>query len=355
MTQGGVDSGKARVRVLVIDDAAFMVKAVTELLSEDPQIEVVGSARNGQEGLEKIKELKPDVVTLDVDMPVMDGLRAVRHIMIESPVPVVMLSSLFSDGAITFEALRLGVVDFLPKPSGAISRDIDDAKHLIIDRVKIAASVNIYNIHRVKLTPWSLEDQLEDRYAFQPLDYLVAVGTTLGGPNTVIRLLSKLPPRVPAAIVVQQEISEKIEAAFVRKFNEHVGWNVEQAQDGTVIEQGTCYISTIHESVTIDANDEGHACLRVQPGPVERPLNDLFTSLASVFESHSIGVLLTGVGDDGADGFAAIRSRSGTTLAQNTNTCVYPNLTEYAIERGTVDYVEEEGNLASRIEALMNS
>lgn len=353
--KGGPNDRNGRVRVLVIDDAAFMVKALSEILASDPQIEVVGAARNGQEGLEKIRELKPDVVTLDVDMPVMDGLRAVRHIMIECPVPVVMLSSLFSDGAITFEALRLGVVDFLPKPSGAISRDIDDAKHLILDRVKIAASVNIYNIHRVKLTRWNADDHLEDRYAFQPLDYLVAMGTTLGGPNTVIRLLSNLPTRLPAAIVVQQELSDRVEAAFIRKLDEHVGWNVEPVEDGAIIEQGTCYISTIHRSVTIDATEDGHACLRVREEPSPRPLNDLFTSLASVFESHAVGVLLTGVGDDGADGFSAIRSRSGTTIAQTTNTCVYPNLTEYAIERGTVDFVEDEKNLAARIEAVMGS
>jgi len=115
-------------KVLVIDDASFMVKAVTDLLEMDPDIQVVGSARNGLEGLEKIKELRPDVVTLDIDMPIMDGIRAVRHIMIEAPLPIVVLSSLFADGSITFEALRLGVVDFVPKPSGAISQDISRAK-----------------------------------------------------------------------------------------------------------------------------------------------------------------------------------------------------------------------------------
>ena len=138
-----------KIKVLVVDDASFMVKAVSDILKSDPQIEVVGSARNGQEGLDKIKELQPDVITLDVDMPVMDGIKTVRHVMIESPVPIVMLSSLFSDGAITFEALRLGVVDFVPKPSGAISQDIHNAKQEILDRVKIAASMHIENSSRL--------------------------------------------------------------------------------------------------------------------------------------------------------------------------------------------------------------
>ncbi len=111
-----------KIKVLIVDDASFMVKALTNILKSDSGIEVVGNAKNGREALEKIRQLRPDVVTLDVDMPIMDGISAVRHIMINEPVPIVMLSSLFDHGEITFEALRLGVVDFLPKPSGAISR-----------------------------------------------------------------------------------------------------------------------------------------------------------------------------------------------------------------------------------------
>lgn len=342
-----------KIRVLVVDAAAFMVKAISDILASDPQIEVIGSAHNGQEGLEKIKALKPDVITLDVDMPVMDGLRTVRHIMIESPVPVVMMSALFSDGAITFEALRLGVVDFLPKPLGPILQDIEEAKHLIIDRVKIAASINLDNIQRVKLNSLDVHEQLGDRYGFQPLDYLVAVGTTLGGPNAVIRLLAHLPPRLPAAVIVQQEISLKIIDSFVSKFDEHVSWKIEVARDGTLIEQGICYIGTLEESILIQVNENGEACLRVSPDKPANPLNDLFSSVANAFENNAIGVLLTGVGEDGADGCGVIRSRSGVTIAQTTNTCVYPNLTEYAIEQGTVDHVADEGDLADRIEASM--
>ncbi len=118
------DNMEKKIKVLVVDDALFMRKAVTDILEEDADIQVLDTAKDGKEGLSKIKKLRPDVITLDIDMPVMDGLTAIRHIMIESPVPIVVLSSLFSDGAITFDALRLGVVDFVPKPSGAISEDI---------------------------------------------------------------------------------------------------------------------------------------------------------------------------------------------------------------------------------------
>lgn len=162
-----------KLKVLVVDDATFMTKAISDLLESDPDIEVVGVANNGLEGLEKIKELQPDVVTLDIDMPVMDGLQAVRHIMIESPVPIVVLSSLFSDGSITFEALRLGVVDFVAKPSGAISSDIHTAKQHIVDRIKLASAVNFQNIRRVRINKQTKEAGLADLYGFHPLIILL--------------------------------------------------------------------------------------------------------------------------------------------------------------------------------------
>jgi len=343
-----------KIKVLVVDDAAFMVKAVSELLESDPGIKIVGNARNGLEGLEKIKALRPDVITLDMDMPVMDGVTTIRHIMIEAPVPIVVLSSLFSDGNITFEALRLGVVDFLPKPSGAISRDIYRAKQQLIDRVKLAAVVNLQNIRRVRLSRWDSRDLLAERYGFQSLDYLLAVGTTLGGPNTSLRLFSSLSPKLPAAAVIVQEISPKILPAFVQKFDEYVPWKVEVARDGTIVEQGVCYVSSYENTITFRVNDNREICLQVSETS-DKPLNALFASAADIFERHAIGLLLTGIGDDGTEGFAKIKKKSGTTITQKIETCVYPNLIQCAIERQVVDFVVDEDRLPVTIAALMES
>ncbi|MDG4550857.1 MAG: chemotaxis protein CheB [Candidatus Contendobacter sp.] len=343
-----------KIKVLVVDDAAFMVKAVSELLESDPGIKIVGNARNGLEGLEKIKALHPDVVTLDMDMPVMDGVTTIRHIMIEAPVPVVVLSSLFSDGGITFEALRLGVVDFLPKPSGAISHDIHRAKQQLIDRVKLAAVVSLQNIRRVKLSRWDSRELLAERYRFQSLDYLLAIGTTLGGPNTSLRLMSSLSPRLPAAAVIVQEISPKILPAFVKKFDEYVPWKVEVARDGTVLEQGVCYVSSYENTITFQVNSNREICLRVDEAS-DKPLDALFASAANIFERHAIGLLLTGIGNDGTDGFAQIKRKAGATIAQEVETCVYPNLIQCAIERGVVDRVVSENQLPATIAALMEN
>ncbi|MDM8544376.1 chemotaxis protein CheB [Desulfococcaceae bacterium HSG9] len=343
-----------KIKAIVVDDAAFMRHAITNILETDPLIQVIGTAENGIEGLEKIKQLHPDVITLDIDMPVMDGLTSIRHIMIESPVPVVVLSSLFSDGAITFEALRLGVVDFVPKPSGAISVNIDQAKHLIIDRTKMATSVNIGNIRRVRLPQWNVRDQLDDRYHFRELDYIITIGTNLSGPNTIIRFLTKLSPAIPAAIVVMKEISPKIIAAFVERFDEKVPWKIKMAEEGQVLEQGICYICSNEKTMELRRNLQGAICLKVV-SPTADPLNVLFSSAAHIFQQNTIGLLLTGTGRDGADGFVNIKAESGVTVVQDAKCCVYPNLTENAVERGVVDMIVKENDLPSVIEKLMDS
>ena len=341
-----------KLKVLVVDDATFMTKAISDLLESDPDIEVVGVANNGLEGLEKIKELQPDVVTLDIDMPVMDGLQAVRHIMIESPVPIVVLSSLFSDGSITFEALRLGVVDFVAKPSGAISSDIHTAKQHIVDRIKLASAVNFQNIRRVRINKQTKEGGLAELYGFHPLDYIIAIGTSLTGPNTFIRLMTRLNAGLPAAAVILLEISPKILAAFAEKFNEFVSWKIEVARQGTVLEQGVCYIQSNMASLTIGLNENGDPCFQLGDR-VENPLNTFFRSAAEVFRENTVGVLLTGYGDDGSDGFAAIQEKAGKTIAQSVESCVYPNLTDIAIKRNKVDLVVEEAKLAEAIESVI--
>jgi len=341
-----------KIKVLIVDDAAFMRKAIADVLGRDSGIEVVGTARNGLEGLEAIKKLNPDVITLDIDMPVMDGLTGIRHIMIESPVPIVVLSSLFTDGAITFDALRLGVVDFIPKPSGAVSTDIEKSQRQLIDRIKLASSVNLANIRRVRLMNWDINERLSARYGYQQLDYLLTLGTTLSGPNTVIRLLSNLPPRLPAAVVVIQEISPKIITAFAAQFDASVPWRVRVAEDDMAIEQGTCYISSYEKPFRIQATTDGNACLKQVAGTAA-PLDLLFSSAAETFHQNTIGVLLTGIGEDGARGFAHIRESEGVTLAQDTQCCVYPNLTHNAIQRGAVDIVLDEIKLPQAIASIM--
>ncbi len=341
------------IKVLIVDDAAFMRKAISSMLADDPLIEVVGTASNGLEGLEQIEKLNPDVVTLDIDMPIMDGITSIRHIMIKSPVPVVVLSSLFSDGAITFDAMRLGVVDFIPKPSGAVSTDIDRSRKHLIDRIKLASEVNLSNIRRVRLPRTERGKSLE-HYAYQPLDYILVLGTTLSGPNTIIRLLANLPPTLPTAVVVSLEMSPKVLSAFVERFDALVNWEICEARDGMQLKQGCCYISSIHNKVRVQTNSDGTVSLGAAESEKE-PLNQLFRSAADVFQQNTIGILLTGIGTDGAEGCAHIQRLSGITMAQNTQTCVYPNLTDNAIKSGCVNTILDEPELPQAIISVMTT
>jgi two-component system chemotaxis response regulator CheB len=340
-----------KYKVLVVDDATFMTKAISDLLESDPEIEVIGVARNGLEGLKKIKELRPDVITLDIDMPVMDGLQAIRHIMIEAPVPIVVLSSLFSDGSITFEALRLGVVDFVAKPSGAISSDIHVAKQQIVDRIKLATAVNFQNIRRVRVRRQVWQQDAPHEMAV-PLKALIVVGTSLTGPNSFIRLMTRLDSDLSAAAVIMLEISPKILSGFAERFNEFASWRIAVAEDGAVLEQGVCYIQSNLLSLTVEADEEGRPRFKIG-GPTSRPLDTLFGSAAELFGSKAVGVLLTGYGEDGSEGFAKIQEHGGKTVAQSTESCVYPNLTDTAIRRTRVDMIVEEGRLAEAIGSLL--
>jgi two-component system chemotaxis response regulator CheB len=341
-----------KYKVVVIDDASFMTKAISEILETDPDIEVIGTAKNGLEGLKKVKELRPDVITLDMDMPVMNGIQAIRHIMIEAPLPIVVLSSLFSDGSVTFDALRLGVVDFVAKPSGAISQDIHSSKQQIINRVKLADSVQLDTIRRIHVSMRDSRASLSERYGFHSLDYIIAIGTSLTGPNTFIQLLTKLSPGLPAAVVVVLEISPKVLPSFVEKFNDFSPWKIEIAKEGTVLEQGVSYIHSNLSSLVVGINEDGNPCLHLGD-PVENPLDIFFSSAATVFKNQTVGVLLSGYGYDGAEGLARIKEKSGTTIAQSVETCVYPNLTDHAIKQNVVDRIVPQGKLVEAIESII--
>lgn len=333
------------VKVLVVDDSYFMRKIIIDILETDPQLKVVGTAGNGIDALEKIKSLRPDVVTLDIDMPDMDGLTAVRHIMIQCPVPVVVFSSLFCYGDITFESMMLGVIDFVPKPSGVVSKDKNYLRKKIIDRVKNASGVNIGNVRRASKYPKSKGIA---KTLYTSLDNIITVGAGLSGTSSVIRLVSKLEPTLPAAIIAMLEVTPQILPSFVERFNEHVAWNVALVEDGQEIKPGVCYIGSNENAVRVGLNDDNLPCFRLE-GDMPDPLNVLFESACNIFDRNTIGVMLDGLGDDGAVGFSQIQTCHGVTLVPNTNCCVFPNLSQNAINRGTVSQVVDEAFLPRTI------
>ena len=328
------------IRVVIVDDAEFMRKELTRILEEDTHIEVVGYGKTGQEGIETVKALKPDVVTLDIDMPEMDGITALKHIMIECPTPVVVVSALTHQGDVTFESLRLGVVDFIPKPSGSVSRDIESQKEELIHRIKIASSVDVEKIRRVKiqeipgnphidLVPW-----MKKR--------IVAVGTSLGGPNHIIRLVHHLPRDFKTPILISQDISPMILTSFVEKFNTVSPIKVVVATDKMILRQSTVYVNSLANDIGIHEDifeDAFYISLQPTGG---KPIDAMMMSAAETFESGTIGILLAGVNQDGVRGIEEVYQKGGTTLIQNYETHFLPDSNRDVLERGLITHMIDD-------------
>jgi two-component system chemotaxis response regulator CheB len=340
------------IKVLVVDDSYFMRKVIRQILELDDQLKVVGTSSNGADCLKKIKLLQPDVVTLDIDMPGMSGMSVIRHIMIQSPVPIVVFSSLFCYGDVTFEALQLGVVDFVPKPSGMLFEDKDRLHNMIIDRVKNASGVNLSNIRRANIRPKGTNRQRFSHAGPPELKKLITVGAGLSGTNSVIRLLAQLSPKLPCAMVALLEIAPQVLPAFVQKFNQCVPWRIVLIEEGQLIEPGVCYIGSTKDTLCVDLDRRGVPYIKKEE-KVSDPLNTLFKSSADCFHENAVGVLLNGLGGDGAAGFLRIKARGGVTIALQTNCCVFPNLTQNAIDNGAVTQVVDEYRLHEAIETLI--
>lgn len=333
------------VKVLIVDDASLMQKVLGNILRQDREISIVGYAKNGLECLEKIKKYNPDVISLDIDMPIMDGLTTIKHIMIENPIPIVVVSSMSQTGYVTFESLRLGVVDFIPKPSGAISMDMDTQERVLRDRVKIGANISIENVRRVRCK--KTDSFIESKSLQQCPEKLVGIGTSLGGPNTIIRIISSLSADFPGTILAMQEISPQILPSFCAYFDEIAPIKIRPAQNDVPLHPGVCYLVSNKCQVCIE-NRNGKRYLRLMKC-IESPIDSMFTSIADEFGENAMGVLLTGVGTDGADGLRGILDAGGTTVAQEAKCCVYPNLTYYAIEKGVIQRVLSDEEIPQEI------
>jgi two-component system, chemotaxis family, protein-glutamate methylesterase/glutaminase len=321
------------LKILVVDDSLLMQRVLIDILQSDPQISVVGTARNGEEALAKIPALHPDVITLDVEMPVMNGLTAVRKIMETNPVPVVMISALTQrEAQLTLKALEFGAVDYVPKPAGQISLNMDSVKSELILKVKTAASANV-----VQAKPLVYEEN----HNIEPIrisDKVILIAASTGGPPAVTQVLSRLPSNVPPILIVQH-MPKGVTKLFAESLNQSCKFKVKEAEEGDYIQEGLALIAPggYHMTVT----KAGRISLNQDP-PVNyvRPAADvMMNSAAEVYGNNNIGVVLTGMGSDGAKGIKAIKEKGGATIAQDEKTCVIFGMPNMAIQTGCVDVV----------------
>lgn len=326
-----------RIRVLVVDDSALMRKLIPQILQRDGSIEVVGTAMDGDFGLKKIQELKPDVVTLDLDMPRMDGMETLRQIMRKQHLPVIVVSALSTEGATaTFKALALGALDFVSKPHDAASSHMDAIAEDLISKIKIASRSRIRQAVPQFLTESPKREKTASKERRQPAK-LVAIGISTGGPNALQYLLSQLPAGFPGSILVVQHMPVGFTEMFARRLNESCAIEVKEAQPGDLLIAGRALVCPGDKHIKVRKMPLSATAVLCDEPRVNghRPSVDvLFHSVAAEFGEKSIGVIMTGMGDDGAVGLGEIKRAGGFTMAQSEDSCVVFGMPKAAIERG---------------------
>lgn len=331
-----------RIRVLVVDDSALMRKLIPLILERDPDVEVVGTAMDGAFALRKIAELKPDVVTLDLEMPRMDGIETLRMIMRSAPLPVIVFSTHSKEGAYaTFKALALGAIDFVPKPKDAAAGHLETVANQLIEKIKVAKrasgsrSVPKANL---ELPP---PNKRRTRAAIAP-NRIIAIGISTGGPNALQYMLAQIPPDFPASFVVVQHMPEGFTEMFARRLDECCALDVQEAKSGDLLVAGRVLICPGNRHMMVRRMPRGEMVI-LSDGPAingHRPSVDvLFHSVAQEFGLTAVGILMTGMGEDGAEGLGAIKTAGGVTIAQSEDSCVVPGMPRAAIVKGHVSKI----------------
>ncbi len=341
------------VRVLVVDDSALMRKLIPQIIESDSSIQVVGTAMDGNFGLKKIEELKPDVITLDLEMPGMGGLDMLKEIMRGHRLPVIVVSSHSTEGAsITLKALSMGAFDFVAKPRDVSARMPEIARDLI-GKIKAAAQSHLVHIPSVPQSLHSSGKAIPDGKK-QPARF-IAVGVSTGGPQALQYMLAQLPAHFPGTVVVVQHMPEGFTEMFARRLDECCAVAVKEAQSGDLLLPGRVLICPGNRHIRMKRLPLGDIVVLGDEATVNghRPSVDvLFQSLAIDFGQNGTAVLMTGMGDDGAEGMGKVKAAGGMTIAQSENSCVVFGMPKAAIERGFALRVVELEALANTLQVL---
>ncbi|HDX8590500.1 TPA: chemotaxis response regulator protein-glutamate methylesterase [Aeromonas dhakensis] len=346
------------IKVLVVDDSSFFRRRVSEIITQDPMLTVIDTAQNGREAVEKAQQLRPDVITMDIEMPVMDGISAVREIMAKCPTPILMFSSLTHEGAkATLDALDAGALDFLPKKFEDIARDKDEAVRLLQQRVKeisrkrflMSAPARPKAPEPVARTPLnaprSAERQAEPQRAAPVAAFkrsgksyqLVAIGTSTGGPVALQNVLTKLPGDFPHPILLIQHMPATFTAAFAARLNGLCQIGVKEAEDGDVLKPGHAYLAPGGKQMLLEGRGAS-ARIRIVDGNDKvnyKPCVDItFASAAKTYADKVLAIVLTGMGADGRDGARLLKEQGSTIWAQDEASCVVYGMPQAVAKAG---------------------
>ena len=342
-----------RIRVLVADDSALMRQTLKRIVADSADLELAGVARDGEDAVAKARELRPDVVSMDINMPKLDGITALQIILQERICPVVMVSSLTQQGAATtFECLELGAFDFVAKPDGTVSSNMGAVAGELIAKLKAAAARGIVDRlqrKRERRQPWTPPPVAFERVTG---NVGVAIGISTGGPATLQEVLPSIPPDLPASVFLVQHMPPPFVSSFAQRLAEHCALKVVEARSGMRVEPRVCYVAPggMHLCPYRKLNGEVVIRTPTTPATLFMPaVSVMMESVLKVYGAGAIGVLMTGIGDDGADQMVAIRQAGGHTIAESAETAVVFGMPREAIERGGACVVAPCHQVASEI------
>jgi len=349
-----------KIKVLIVDDSALTRKVLRTILEEDEEFEVIGIARDGVEAVNKARELKPDVVTMDINMPQLDGLTALQIIVNEKICPVVVVSSLTTEGALTtFEALELGAFDYVAKPGGTISAKMD----VVADELRTKLKAAVRNKRRlykerkkVTIEPEILKPKRER--IREITDYkAVVIGISTGGPKTIYDVLPYLPADLNAAVFLIQHMPPNFTGQFAERLDRYCQLKVKEVEATDKVAPGICFVGKGGYHLTLYKKSEGDIIIRTPslPEHLFKPSVDVcMESVLKVFGNKTIGVLMTGMGDDGAAAMLKIKQAGGRTIAESEETAIVFGMPARAIELGAVDVVAPSYKIAEEIIKVVN-
>jgi two-component system, chemotaxis family, protein-glutamate methylesterase/glutaminase len=334
-----------KTRVLIVDDSAFMRKVLEEIIRTDAKLEVVGQAKDGREAITMAQSLQPDVLTMDLNMPRMDGLEATQHIMTQNPRPILIVSSESKQGAAsTLRALELGAIDFVTKPSSGIDLDMKNVRDELLSKLKMAAKVRVVRTAArhdpsASAEPKPAAPPVREVASSDARVPLVMIAASTGGPATLMRLVPKFPKDFPAAVVLVQHMPATFTSQLSLQLTEVAAIRVKEAESNEALQTGMLYVCPGSHHLRISLNGR----IKLDDGPRisgYRPCADVaFESAAAYGGANVVGVVLTGMGNDGAKGVQALKAARGYVLAQDEATSVIFGMPAEAIRTGVVDQV----------------
>lgn len=345
-----------KIRVLVIDDSALIRQILTQGLSLDPQIEVVGSAIDPYIARDKIVQLRPDVLTLDVEMPRMDGVEFLRKLMPQYPLPVVMVSSLTQRGKqITIEALEAGAVDFVSKPTSNVAQGMNNMLSELRKKVKTAAGANVSHWKNKTPSQPSTTATISSRALAESTDKVIAIGASTGGTEALKKVVCKFPATAPGVVIVQH-MPPGFTKMFAERLNQLCAMEVKEAETGDRIRSGRILIAPGAKQLEVTRSG-GMYQVRCEPGEKVSghcpSVDVMMQSVAKNVGSNAIGVMLTGMGSDGAEGMLAMKNAGARNLAQDEASCVVFGMPKVAYEKGGAEKLVPLENIATKVISML--